>query len=104
MQRPGSRPLEDVVENWDLLVDAFSLRHLIIHGAQGTAGVNYAAVRVERMLAASVNVAKYAKENGANVFSRLMRPRARATEGVTPKRKTRPRPEASLGIGSIGFF
>jgi hypothetical protein len=69
----GIPTLQAVIGEWQELLDAFDLRHRLIHGAQGGAGVAYAGRRVERMLAASEAIATVAKEHGANLYKRLRR-------------------------------
>lgn len=75
VRRTDQESLQGIVGDWDGLVQAYQLRHRIVHGAQGGVGVRYAGARVRRILAASVAVAGYAKAHGADVYARLRRVR-----------------------------
>jgi hypothetical protein len=66
-----SRRLQDVVGAWDELLDAYQLRHDIVHGRQGTSGVGYVTARVDRMLAASKAVAEYGRQIGFDPYRRI---------------------------------
>ena len=66
-----SRRLQDVVGAWDELLEAYQLRHDIVHGRQGTGGVRYVSTRVDRMLTASMAVAEYGREHGFAPYRRL---------------------------------
>ena len=70
---PQAARLEDVVGEWAQLLDAYQLRHDIVHGRQGTAGVRYVTQRVDRILAASVAIATHGAANGADPYRRLKR-------------------------------
>jgi hypothetical protein len=80
---PKSKRLQDVVGEWDQLMDDYQLRHDIVHGRQGAAGVRYVTQRVNRMLAASVAVAEYGAASGADPYRRLKR---RILTGPTAKK------------------
>jgi hypothetical protein len=71
-----------LIEDWNLLREAYNLRHLLIHGDQGTTGLDYAADRVERILNASKQVFEFAQSRG--VYEHLPR-REKAAETVWPK-------------------
>ena len=68
---PGSKRLQDVVGPWRELLDAYQLRHDIVHGRQGTGGVRYVSARVECMLAAAKAIAEYGRERGIDPYVRL---------------------------------
>ena len=88
---PGAQRLQDVVGSWDSLIDAYQLRHDIVHGRQGTSGVRYVTKRVDCMLAASKAIADYGRTRGADPYQRLRskavltgptrRSRSRSTDG-----------------------
>ncbi len=63
--------LADVVGNWDDFKKAYQLRHTLVHGAQGTTGTQYAAIRVDAMLSASKAIATFCTNHGTHLFSRL---------------------------------
>jgi hypothetical protein len=63
--------LDQVIGDWAMLVDAYTLRHQLIHGAQGTTGLAYAAPRVERVLDASRKTFEFAKNHGVDLCARL---------------------------------
>ena len=70
---PGSKSLSKVVGDWNELRSAYQIRHDIVHGRQGSSGVNYAATRVNRILAASKAVADYGRQCGADPYRRIRR-------------------------------
>ena len=72
--------LATVVPDWQYLFEkAFDLRNKLIHGVQGSVGVDYAQKRVEAILAATKAVAEYAEQNKGSVYKRkIVRLKARA--------------------------
>lgn len=94
--------LPDVVGEWQKLKDAYQVRNDIVHGRQGSAGVNFISPRVERILAASRSIAKYGSENGADPYRRLKkRVFAGPTKIIKPDDLT-PEIKAQKSPGSLG--
>jgi hypothetical protein len=68
------KELKNIIPDWEFFrKDAFQLRHNLIHGVQGTAGIKYARKRVESMIAASKAIAEAAAENGAQIYGARIR-------------------------------
>ena len=90
---PEAQRLQDIVGAWDSLIDAYQLRHDIVHGRQGTGGVRYVTKRVECLLEASKAIAEYGQARGIDPYRRLRskavltgptrRSRSRVTDGLS---------------------
>jgi hypothetical protein len=76
--------LPDVVGEWQELKVAYQARNDIVHGRQGSTGLEFANSRVERILGASKSIAKYGSENGADPYHRLKK---RVLTGPTKTKK-----------------
>lgn len=76
----GGKSLPEVVVEWQELKDAYRARSDIVHGRQGTAGLEFISSRVDRILNASKLIAKYGSENGADPYHRLKK---RVLAGLT---------------------
>ena len=69
----------DVITKWDQLAEAFLLRHALIHGDQGTTGLEYAEPRIEEFLQATRQVSDMAKQHGYDLckpIRRRLKPRS----------------------------
>ncbi|MEI6486227.1 MAG: hypothetical protein WCO11_08160 [Sphingomonadales bacterium] len=75
--------MDEIPSDWKELVSAYHLRHDIVHGRQGTVGVEYARSRVEIMISASIALTEYGRKMGFDPFRRL-RKRGHLT-GPTPR-------------------
>lgn len=82
----GEKSLQDVVGEWAELKAAYQSRNDIVHGRQGSTGVQFATSRVQRILDASKSIAKYGSERGADPYRRLKR---RTHTGPTKTEKIR---------------
>jgi len=80
------KPLSEVVGDWKAFTEAYQLRHDVVHGRQAVTGLEYAILRVDRILAASKAVANYGSSNGANPYKRL---RHRVLAGPTKKQQSK---------------
>ena len=80
----SGKTLPEVVGEWKELKDAYQARHDIVHGMQGSIGMDFASPRVRRILAASEAIAKYGSENGADPYQRLKK---RILSGPTPRKE-----------------
>jgi len=80
----GGKSLPEVVVEWPELKAAYQARNDIVHGRQGTAGLEFVSSRVERILTASKLIAKYGSENGADPYHRLKK---RVLAGPTKTKK-----------------
>lgn len=67
------KTLPEIIPDWDYFYkDAYLLRHKLIHGVEGTTGLNYARTRVNSILAAAKAIADFAKENKyIDIYNRL---------------------------------
>lgn len=59
-----------VVVNWEGLLKAFKLRHILVHGVQ-TCGPEYATERAEWAIAAAKNVREFCLQKEVNLDERL---------------------------------
>lgn len=80
----GGKSLPEVVGEWQALKDSYKARNDIVHGRQGTAGLEFISSRVVRILNASESIAKYGSENGADPYHRLKK---RVLAGPTKTKK-----------------
>jgi uncharacterized protein YehS (DUF1456 family) len=79
--------LSDVIKNWDGFKKSFKLRHLLIHGVQGTVGLEYGEKRVTAILDATRDLVEFAKKHNLDVFKNLpVRRKAREISVVDEKR------------------
>lgn len=62
--------LTEVVEDWQGLGRAFSLRHRLVHGST-SCGADYATARVEWSIAATQNIRKFCAEQSIDLDVRL---------------------------------
>jgi hypothetical protein len=67
--RTGAR-LSSVVQNWDGLVRAFRLRHVLVHGVRSVTH-DYAAERALWALGAAADVRAFCAAHGVDIDSRL---------------------------------
>ena len=65
-----NRPTLPVVVNWEGLLKAFKLRHILVHGVQ-TCGPEYATERAEWAIAAAKNVREFCLHKEVNLDKRL---------------------------------
>lgn len=69
--RHRGQTLPSVIPDWAKFKEAFKLRHRVIHGVDGFVSTQYAAERVDAILAATSAIAKYSNSQGVDLYSRL---------------------------------
>lgn len=57
----------DVIKDWKALEDAFQLRHDLVHGDQGTTGIEFASTRVNAMMAATRAIYAFVASHGSDL-------------------------------------
>ena len=63
-----------MISNWNEITEkngAYDLRNVLVHGVQGTTGLNYAATRVEQLLDASNDLIKFCNSHNFDIYTRL---------------------------------
>jgi hypothetical protein len=66
--------LPNVIRNWSGpkgIQGAYTLRHKLIHGEQGSTGLEYARTRVNALLSASDDVDCFCMSHGCDIFKKL---------------------------------
>ncbi len=71
--------LPRIVKNWPVVNKAYNLRHKLVHGEQGTTGLEYARERVSALLLASEALNIYVTSKGKALYGvRIKRLKTRA--------------------------
>lgn len=65
--------LPDIIQNWSQMIEAYELRHELVHGNKGTTGLGYAKKQTEALLSASETLNDYVISKGAAIYGKKIR-------------------------------
>jgi len=63
--------LSTLIPEWDAFKDAFKLRHKIVHGVQGSTGIEYGKDKCQLIMNATKAIIDFATVNDINLYNRL---------------------------------
>ncbi len=66
-----STKLPKLIPQWDSLISAYRLRNVIVHGVQGSAGLNFATNKIQYVIDATDSILDFCSLNGVDLYKNL---------------------------------